>query len=324
MRKVLLASTALVALGSASAMAADVTISGNTTWQYESYDKNGGFTEAANGTSIDHDSDVDFKFVNTTDSGLTITMAVGLNEGGSQDDQKLTIAGDFGSIRLSNDQEGVGDSVISATAMTNDETTKVKSASEEYLTNYGTSMSSGTMVSYYTPAVNGLSAAVSIADAGTSVQSDVTEAIVTYSTAFEGGTVKINYASSSMDDNGTSGARSGKDATSFGIQIGMGALTFAASSNTLSENDDTNDWSSTTVGASYALGNGMTVGVANVNSEDDKNTQWGYEQTAASVTYSIAPGLSAGLTVTSSKETGTTGTTENKDDFTVLELSASF
>ena len=36
-------------------------------------------------------------------------MAVGLNEGGAQDDQKLTIAGDFGSIRLSNDMEDDGD-----------------------------------------------------------------------------------------------------------------------------------------------------------------------------------------------------------------------
>ena len=71
MRKVLLASTALVALGSASAMAADVTISGNTTWQYESYDKNGGFTGHLNGTSIDHDSDVDFKFTNDIFGYLT-------------------------------------------------------------------------------------------------------------------------------------------------------------------------------------------------------------------------------------------------------------
>ena len=182
MRKVLLASTALVALGSVSAMAADVTISGNTTWQYESYSQDGGFAGAANGSAIDHDSDVDFNFVNTTDSGLTVTMAVGLNEGGAQDDQKLTIAGDFGSIRLSNDQEGVGDSVIAATGLTNDETTKVKAATEVYLTNYGTSMSTGNMVTYYTPSVNGLSAAVSVADAGTASRADVTEAIVTYST----------------------------------------------------------------------------------------------------------------------------------------------
>ena len=189
MRKVLLASTALVALGSVSAMAADVTISGNTTWQYESYDKNGGFTGAANGTSIDHDSDVDFKFVNTTDSGLTITMAVGLNEGGSQDDQKLTIAGDFGSIRLSNDQEGVGDGAINAGGLVNDETTSLTAG----LGKYGTSMSTGTMVTYNMPSMNGLSAGVSFADAGTATRSDVTEMRVAYSTAMDGTTIDIDY-----------------------------------------------------------------------------------------------------------------------------------
>ena len=324
MRKVLLASTALVALGSVSAVASEITITGNTTWQYESYSQDGGFSEENNGSSIDHDTDLRFTFTNTTDSGLTLTMAADVNEGGDMDDEHLTIAGDFGSIKFSQDIEGVGDGVIASTGLTNDETTKVKGSSEKYLTNYGTSMGAGTMVTYMTPAVNGLQAGISYTDAGIATQADSTEAIVTYTTAFEGGTVKINYASSSMDDNGTSGARSGKDATSFGIQVGMGALTFVASTNTLSENDDTNDWSGTTVGASYALGNGMTLAVSNVNSEDDKNTQWGYEQTAASVTYSIAPGLTAGLTVTNSKETHTDGTTENKDDYTVLEISASF
>ena len=70
MRKVLLASTALVALGSASAMAADVTISGNMKCSMSQYDKNdGSLTGAANGSSIDHERDVDFKFSETTDSG---------------------------------------------------------------------------------------------------------------------------------------------------------------------------------------------------------------------------------------------------------------
>ena len=318
MRKVLLASTALVALGSVSAMAADVTISGNTTWQYESYDKNGGFTGAANGTSIDHDSDVDFKFVNTTDSGLTITMAVGLNEGGSQDDQKLTIAGDFGSIRLSNDQEGVGDGAINAGALVNDETTSLTAG----LGKYGTSMSTGTMVTYTAPSMNGLSAAVSFADAGTATRSDVTEMRVAYSTAMDGTTIDIDYVSSSTDDNGTAGAQSGSDATSLGMKIGMGAFTFAANAATKSANDNSNDYSSTTVGASYNLGNGMTIGVYQNDGEDDKEATYDYKQTAASITYSIAPGLTAGLTVTDTELTD--GGTTSSDDYTVLELSASF
>ena len=319
MRKVLLASTALVALGSASAMAADVTISGNTTWQYESYDKNGGFTGAANGTSIDHDSDVDFKFVNTTDSGLTITMAVGLNEGGSQDDQKLTIAGDFGSIRLSNDQEGVGDAAINAGGLVNDETTSLTAG----LGKYGTSMSTGNMVTYTAPSMNGLSAAVSFADAGTATRSDVTEMRVAYSTAMDGTTIDIDYVSSSTDDNGTSAAKSGTDATSMGIKIGMGAVTFAANAATKSDNADTYDYASTTIGASYNLGNGAVIGVYQNTGDNDKDADYDYEQTAASITYTIAPGLTAGVTVTDTSMVANDGTKSN-DDYTVIELSASF
>ena len=318
MRKVLLASTALVALGSVSAMAADVTISGNTTWQYESYTTKSGFTGAANGTSIDHDSDVDFKFVNTTDSGLTITMAVGLNEGGSQDDQKLTIAGDFGSIRLSNDQEGVGDGAINAGGLVNDETTSLTAG----LGKYGTSMSTGTMVTYTAPSMNGLSAAVSFADAGTATRSDVTEMRVAYSTAMDGTTIDIDYVSSSTDDNGTAGAQSGSDATSLGLKIGMGAFTFAANAATKSANNNATDYSSTTVGASYNMGNGMTIGVYQNDGEDDKEATYDYKQTAASITYSIAPGLTAGLTVTDTELTD--GGTTSSDEYTVLELSASF
>ena len=318
MRKVLLASTALVALGSASAMAADVTISGNTTWQYESYSTKAGLTGANNGTSIDHDSDVDFKFVNTTDSGLTITMAVGLNEGGAQDDQKLTIAGDFGSLRLSNDQEGVGDAAINAGALVNDETTSLTAG----LGKYGTSMSTGTMVTYTAPSMNGLSAAVSFADAGTSTRADVTEMRLAYSTAMDGTTIDIDYVSSSTDDNGTAGAQSGSDATSLGMKIGMGAFTFAANAATKSANNNNTDYSSTTVGASYALGNGMTIGVYQNDGEDDKEATYDYKQTAASITYSIAPGLTAGLTVTDTEMTDGGSTTA--DEYTVLELSASF
>ena len=56
MRKVLLASTALVALGSVSAMAADVNISGNMKCSISHIDKNDGFTGADEvSSSSDHD-----------------------------------------------------------------------------------------------------------------------------------------------------------------------------------------------------------------------------------------------------------------------------
>ena len=73
MRKILLASTALVAFGTVAANAADVTISGTTDWHYINYD-NTSNSGALNGSYIDMDQDVDFKFSTTTDSGLTLTM----------------------------------------------------------------------------------------------------------------------------------------------------------------------------------------------------------------------------------------------------------
>ena len=87
MRKVLLASTALVALGSVSAMAADVTISGSYKCCISHIDNNG---VATNGTEISSSSDLDIQILRTQlDNGMTMSMAVGLNEGGAKDDQNF-------------------------------------------------------------------------------------------------------------------------------------------------------------------------------------------------------------------------------------------
>ena len=321
MRKVLLASTAIVALGSVSAMASDVTLSGSSAFYYKDYSQNSAWGDggAQHGSSFSQEADVDFKFTNTTDSGLTLTLAVGLNEGGTMDDQKLSIAGDFGTVRFSNIQEGVGDSAINGGAMVNDETTNLSAGLGKY-----PGSATGNMISYYTPSMNGLSAAISFADSGTANKSDVTETRVAYSTAVDGTTIDIDYVTTATDDNGTSGAtRTGKDSSSIGLKIGMGAITFAGNMAELSENDDTNDYSATTLGVSYKLGNGMTIGVYTNQEEDDKNAQYDYSSTAASIDYVIAPGLTTGITMTDSEQTSSAGV-KSTDDYTVIHLTASF
>ena len=317
MRKVLLASTALIALGSVSAMAADVTISGTSEGYYKSYDKNGGFSGGGNGTSLSMTNNVDFNFSQTTDSGLTMTLAVGLSGAGNVDDEKLSISGDFGTIRISNDQEGVGDSAINGGGQTNDETTNLKPG----LGKYGTSLATGAMVSYYTPAMNGLSAAVSFADSGTANKADSTEMRVAYSADMSGTAVSVDYVSSSTDDNGTT--TSGVDATSMGISIAQGAFAFSGNMATKSDNNATYDYSSTSLGASYTMANGMKIGVYQNNGDDDKDTDYAWEQTAASIDYTIAPGLSTGITLTDSELTDTSGN-KTYDDYKVIHLTAKF
>ena len=318
MRKVLLASTALVALGSVSAMAADVTISGTSENFYKSYDKNGGFTaDGANGTSFSVNNDVDFNFTQTTDSGLTMTLAVGLDQGGNMDDEKLSIAGDFGTIRISQDQEGVGDSGIDGGAQVNDESSSLSPG----LGKKGTSMSTGSQISYYTPSMNGLSAAVSFEDSGVGDKADITEMRIAYSADMSGTAVSVDYVSSSTDDNGTS--TTGVDATSMGISIAQGAFAFSGNVATKSDNNATYDYSSTSIGASYTMANGVKIGVYQNNGDDDKNSSYEWEQTAASIDYTIAPGLSTGITLTDSELTNSSGT-KTYDDYTVIHLTAKF
>jgi hypothetical protein len=98
MRKILLATTALVAM-SVTAAQADVSISGYQ--QFEMKDDG-----AAN--NWDDDGAVTIKSTNTTDSGLTLTAVHSLAThdtgagGGSVDDSYLDIKGDFGSLRAGN------------------------------------------------------------------------------------------------------------------------------------------------------------------------------------------------------------------------------
>ena len=75
MRKLLLGTTALAAAAtlSANAALADVSISGMIEWSYDSRSSN---VAANNGTSFGQDSDMQIKFSNKTDSGLTLDMLV--------------------------------------------------------------------------------------------------------------------------------------------------------------------------------------------------------------------------------------------------------
>ena len=99
MRKILLASTALVAMSSVSAMAADVTISGSYETLYSMVDDDNGVTTDTD--SLSSSNDLDVSFSDTTDSGISMSYSTGFSSG-AQDDSTLTIAADFGTIMVTN------------------------------------------------------------------------------------------------------------------------------------------------------------------------------------------------------------------------------
>ena len=314
MRKILLASTALVAFGTVAANAADVTISGATDWHYINYD-NTSNSGAQNGSYIDHDSDVDFKFTTTTDNGLTLTFATGLSETGS-DDNNLTIAGDFGSLKLIGNGEGLADSAMDETVADN------MSTLSPGLGMHGGDLNNNTIV-YTLPSMSGLTLKVHHQDAGVASKGDNTAILAEYSADISGGSVKAQYISSSTDDTGASGNQSGTDSTSMGLRFSLSDVQVTASQHTKSINTNAYDYKNDVIDVKYTGIEGISISAFTLSGGDDKNTSYDFNQSAASITYTIASGLTASVTMTDSEVTTSAGVKSN-DDATVLNIKATF
>ena len=324
MRKVLLASTALVALGSVSAMAADVTISGSAEFQYESYSSSAAMSGGTNGTSTDFDQDVNIKFSTVTDTGLTVSMDMGLAEGGAQDDQSLTIAGDFGSISFESGDDGIAGQMDVDAALAADEAQSLITATDNSaFTGSGSASTTGDSITYKLPAmVPGLELGVSYSDSGTTNKSDATEIAARYTMSVDGATIVVAAQSGRIDDNGTAGADTGQAESHYGLSITMGALTFAAEANSVDEDGTSGKtYEGGAYGLSYAVNDSLSVAAHN-QSRDKTTGVAEFSQTAVSATYTVAPGLSVSATI-SDNELGS-GSSKTSDDYTVIAINASF
>jgi len=314
MRKILLASTALVAFGTVAANAADVTITGATDWHYFSYD-NDSNTGAQNGSYVDFDSDVDFKFTTTTDSGLALTFGTGLSETGS-DDNYLNIAGDFGSLKLMGAMEGLADSAMDESVADN------MSTLSPGLAMHGADLNANTVM-YTLPSMNGLTVKAHFQDAGVATKGDNTAFLVEYAADVATGSVKAQYISSTTDDTGAAGNTAGTDADSMGLRVTMDDFQVTASSHSLSDNSNTYDYTNNVIDVKYSGIEGVTISAFSLSGDDDLNNTYDFTQSAASLTYTIASGLTASVTMTDSEVTNAAGTI-TADDSTALNLKATF
>ena len=309
MRKILLASTALVALTSASAMAADVTISGSYEALYSMVDDDGVSTDT---DSLSATNDLDFSFSQTTDSGISMSYSTGFASG-SQNDSTLTINADMGTISITNEDddavEGLDIDVDAYTAEENRTDAPV----------YGGQFTAttGSSVSYTLPSMmDGLTVAVAMSD-GTSDAKDVG-----YGLSYSGTSGDVSFtvaAASGTVDNGSAET----DQSHYGLSITTGAITLGVEVNnkdvtgsaTAAEN--TADYESTGYGLSYAVSDALTIGGYSRTAETGTASQK-FEEVAVGATYTIATGLSASITSTSSDIDAT------NDSRVVLGLNASF
>ena len=305
MRKVLLASTALVALAGASTASA-IDISGSYAFDYRGVSNSGQSADATevSGDNFGSDALIKFSGGSTTDAGLTFGAHYSINASAGVEDQGITIDGDFGHIMM-----GATDGVVdgldgfmqgAALVEVGVGGTTLSTASGVGLltTPMVTDNATQPKIGYRTNVISGFQAAASYEDGGSGAaeNDDVSSFIVTY----DFGVAKIGYARSSMGSTANDGADTTKThygigTTLAGVTIGYGIgsqqVAAVASTNAAdTSNIDTHD-----LGLSYSIDANTSIYAQSLRSEEKTGSNAGDKHTgqAYGLSYTIAPGISA-------------------------------
>jgi len=327
MRKLLLTSSALVAVASISSYAvADVSVTAEFEWAY--------VQQAADQTTQDGDSfgidnEIVISFSNKTDTGLTVGGKFEMDvdaANATTDESVLTISGGFGTFRLGQEDSVHETFGIAETDLIDEEGDGrfVGTNSHTIAQNAGEQGSGdGNKFAYVTPSMGGFQAGFSVQDSGDDATTDMTAMGASYTMPMAGGSLMVRYNQSTLD--GTTD----RDTTNMGAKLTMGAMSLIVSSMT-DETGTTEDQEGTGFALKYDMGGGLTIAASATEVEDTADTSGGenekYTANIGEVVYTVAPGLKAKVTYTDYeyKDGGQTGVGDDAGQITQLTLSASF
>ena len=296
MRKVLLATTALVAMSVTGAQA-DVSVSGGMDFQYST----------ADGADDSASVDGNIKIVGTvvTDTGLTVTVtqnntlqrvaqAAGTAaNAGSVEDAFMTVAGDFGTLILG-ETDMVNDRNDGALGINNDVFTLQPVAHGTHI-GTDTSDSIAANIGFESPTMNGMKVyAGAVPNGGSQMGAN-----------FQIGGISVMAQSANSFGRG--------DEVSVGAKMGVGGATIAMGKK--QEDLDGTKIDSMDLTIKYAVNDAMTVSFM---VEEGKSGTVKHENQGLEVAYSIAPGLTAYV------GTATVDTAGTSASGTAAALSVSF
>jgi len=299
MRKVLFATTALVALGGVSAASADISVSGKASFTYTSGSGDGYATDSKSyGTTVDFG----ISGSSTLDNGMTVSGGLDLHETSATviDDSGFAVAGDFGTLKFGGyAEDDFGSMAIDVTA---DEGNALTATYNTVLP--GDEHIAASDVSLALPSIGGATIMLGMSD-GASDSADGTMAGVSYSMDAGGMAVTVGYGQSSTGENGS-------DASQVAAKVTSGSATVMVISGTKG------DYSNSGVGATYALSDSLTVQAYTGTTELDTNTAYEVKDTGIGFTYTVTPGMS--VSVTSNDWSGKNGTAADAEAGTTTKL----
>ena len=283
MRKILLTTTALVALGGVSAASADISISGSASYNYTT-GTGGSFTTDDSGMH----TQVDFGIAAATtfDNGLTATAGVDFDESSTQgnsvdgDDAGWTLSGDWGKIAFGGYAEAAfGAMAIDVTADEGDGFTHVATNALDYGNIMpGDEHIDHADISLTLPTVNGVTVMLGAADAN-----DASMAGVSYAMTAGDVGVTVAYAQSS-----SSAANSDDSQIAAKVSAGNATVTVISGASGLFNNSG--------VGATYAVSDALTIQAYSGTTDHDTDTDYEVKDTGIGLTYTVTPGMSISIT----------------------------
>jgi hypothetical protein len=333
MRKVLLTTTALVALGGVSAASA-LDISGEYAFTYTDSSNTGGSADAAgvSGDSFGSDAILDITNSITADNGLQFDVLYRLNHTPATEDMKITITGEFGSFMMgpsdgpvdSNDGFMVGSSMAESggPGTTNNTALETADTGSGLHTGAATSDSNSGNIGWSSPDISVFQAFVGFEDggAGAANNDDIMSWMVTYDFG-DTMPLKVGYASTDIGSTVDDGADSGE--TLYGGQLGIMGATINVGFGNAKTSDTSangganiNDIDTRDIGISYDVDDNMSLYYVNVRSEEKGNVRNGgdkLESQAYGLYYTIADGVTANLEYAESDYTDATAGSGNSD-----------
>jgi hypothetical protein len=280
MRKVLLATTALVAAGGISAASADVSISGGYEAAYTSSDISGGTsTNAISAENMDYT----ISFSNTLDNGMSLSGTVNTSQTGVEE-TGATITGDFGSLGFGPlGEKATG--FATAVDVTPDEGSSF-TKSTDYSVLPADESISDPAISYASPSMGGFSFMVGRTDGGTA---ENTIYGAKFATEAAGASITLKYAT---DDYDSGTATTNTSASSLGVVIGLGNATITMAQNEKDTGDTvTEALVGTGVGIKYVVSDSVTFTAYSASGDDDKDTSYELTDTGVGISYTVTPGM---------------------------------
>jgi len=349
MRKILLATTALIAAGGISAASADVNISGKLKQSYHNWSDDDVAESGTNNSSMGRDLQLWIKSSAELDNGMTVGGNIRLRHGNTPDDRNyITVGGDFGSFTYGTTwapiySQSVGINWVddihitehSADSDAGSGTADDGAARGRVMTStYHQTSAKAQKVVYATPSISGFQVMASYADAGDTSKGDHTSYSVTYKT----GPLKVMYGSEKADHADAAAATADTDATQYGIQYsGDFGRAWALAMNTTTTTNagsETSNQDGSQVGIAYNLADNMTGALYYTQAEEtaaaSANNNDEYTATAIGVNYAVGGGLNVGVSHTmfdytdATNATATAGQGSNDGSSTKLMMTLTF